>query len=240
MITFKMGASSNYIKGYCKVFGDSEEFLRTVISRCTTVIEIYDDEVFCGGACLLEVSTTSDSSMSVGSYIYGAFICEEMRGRGYFRALCTEIYKLSYETYDFILVIPATEELFPVYEKFGFTIPVKGCIPITTPLRPKPKLPPDIHFRDFDGNYDTLYFMHICSNEITKDFNLFISTVEDFDIKYIYHGDEKGYALFNNGRLVYICASFAKYKLEKKGLIMPITSEFSASENLTCDILFEV
>ena len=240
MISFKMGASSNYVKGYCKVFGDSEEFLRTVISRSTNVIEIYDDGAFCGGACLLEVSITGDSSIDVGAYIYGAFVCKEMRGRGYFRELCAQIYRWAYEMYNFILVIPATEELFPVYERFGFSVPVNGAIPITTPLRPKPSLPKDIRFKDFDGDYNSLYFMHICSNEVTKDFNLFVSTVEDFDIKYIYHGDDEGYALFNNGRLVYICADFARYKPIKKGLIMPLTDGFSVPENLMCDILFEV
>lgn len=240
MISFKTGASSNYIKGYCQEFGDSEEFLRTVLKCSNEVFEIYEDGVFCGGACVLDVSIVNNYTLKTGAYIYGAFICEKMRGKGLFRQLCAHIHEhYVQEFYDFILTIPASEDLFPLYERLGFSMPVYGSVSMT-PRILRPKLPADIKFREFDGNYNDLYLLHISSKEVIKDFDFFVASVEDFDIKYIYHGDEKGYAIFRNGRLIFVSASFAEHIVEKKGLICPITDDFFVPDGLLCDFLFEV
>ena len=66
MITFKNGASADYIDGFCRIFGDSKEFIHKIISVSNEVFEIYEDGTFCGGLCAIDVSIKVDNAIKTG------------------------------------------------------------------------------------------------------------------------------------------------------------------------------
>ena len=129
MITFKNGASAEYVDGFCKIFGDSKEFVHKIISISNEVFEIYEDGVFCGGLCAIDVSIRVDNAIKSGAYIYGAFICESARGRGLFRKLCEYVHAYyCEELYDFMMTIPANASLFELYKGLGFGHYLDGVV----------------------------------------------------------------------------------------------------------------
>ena len=100
-------------------------------------------------------------------------------------------------------------------------------------------LPENTEFFDFDGDYNSLYFMHIEKDMLIKDFDLFKRSVSDFDIKYIELNGERGYALLQDRALIYASAPFVQYKTAKKALVCPFT-DVDFDNKVLCDILFEV
>ena len=239
MITFKNGASSEYIDGFCNIFGDSKEFVHKIISLSNEVFEIYEDGAFCGGLCAIDVSLNIGNSIKSGAYIYGAFICERARGRGLFRKLCEYVHAYyCEELYDFMMTIPADSSLFELYHGLGFTHQLNGVISLcgdTTAVI----LPQDVEFSDFDGDFGALYFMHIQNDDLIKTYDIFKQSVCDFDIKYIDFGTERGYALFDSDALVFASGKFVKNATAKKGALMKIT-DFEVPKSVLCDILFEI
>ncbi len=239
MITFKNGASSEYIDGFCRIFGDKRDFATFVIGSAQNVIEIYEDNIFCGGACLFDISIKSEFGLKSGSYIYGAFIVENARGRGLFKKLCAYIHSYCQdEFYDFILTIPATKELFSTYKRLGFTIEVQGLNSLLGEVSIT-RTPKGTEYTSFDGNYQDLYRLHIANDYLIKDFDLFKKTIKDFEVKILSKDGVRGYALYSNGVRMYVSAPFVGYKPAKKALIMPIT-DISVPDGMLCDMLFEI
>lgn len=239
MITFKNGASAEYIDGFCKIFGDSKEFVHKIISISNEVFEIYEDGVFCGGLCAIDVSIKVDNAIKSGAYIYGAFICESARGRGLFRKLCEYVHAYyCEELYDFMMTIPANASLFELYKGLGFGHYLDGVVSLcgdTTAVI----LPQGTEFSDFDDDFSSLYFIHIQNDNLIKTYDIFKQSVCDFDIKYISLGDKRGYALFEGDALIFASGDFVRYASAKKGLLMKIT-DFDTPEDMLCDILFEI
>ena len=188
---------------------------------------------------MLDVSIKSDFSIKSGAYLYGAFICEDARGKGLFKLLCEHICEYyKNEFYDFVLTIPETEALFPVYEHLGFDCVTDGVISLIGDYT-SIILPQGTEFIDFDGDFHSLYYLHIQNDTLIKTFDLFKSTVSDFDIKYIKFNDKRGYTLFKGDTLVFASAEFASCIGKKKGLLMHLT-DFESPASLLCDILFEI
>jgi predicted acetyltransferase len=239
LITFKNGASAEYINGFCEIFGDSKEFVHKIISLSNEVFEIYEDGSFCGGLCAIDVSINIGNSIKSGAYIYGAFITEGARGRGLFRKLCEYVH--SYycdELYDFMMTVPADSSLFELYRGLGFEHSLNGVVSLcgdTTAVI----LPQGAEFSDFDGDYSSLYFMHIQNDSLIKTYDIFKQSVCDFDIKYITFEGKRGYALFDGDALIFASGDFVKYVSAKKGLLMKIT-DFTVPKGVLCDILFEI
>ncbi|MBO5375092.1 MAG: GNAT family N-acetyltransferase [Clostridia bacterium] len=239
MISFKTGASSEYINDFCRVFGDDEEFVCSVILCANEVFEIYEDNSFLGGLCVLDVSIKSGYSIKNGAYIYGAFICESARGRGLFKQLCEYVFEFyQNEFYDFALTIPASHDLFPLYERLGFKTAIEGCVSILGEACGV-ILPKEVTIIDFDDDFNLLYFLHIENDMLIKDFDLFKHTVADFEIKYIEFNGARGYALLKDDMIIYASGSFVEYKTSKKGLLLPF-GEKICTEGALCDILFEI
>lgn len=239
MISIKTGASSNYINGFHEIFGDDIDFIRTVISCSNEVFEIYENELFCGGLCAIDVSIkTAYNSIKSGAYIYGAFICEHSRGKGLFKKLCDHVCEF-YENqfYDFVMTVPADNSLFALYNRLGFDRELCGVVSLTGE-KTEIILPANTEFYDFDGSFDTLYFMHIQNDTVIKTYDLFKKTLDGFDIKYISSEGKRGYALFSQGALAFASGSFVEYKSARKGLLKHIT-DFTLPDVL-CDILFEI
>lgn len=238
MITFKNGASAEYINGFCEIFGDDKEFVQKIISISNEVFEIYENDTFCGGLCAIDVSIRIDNSIKSGAYIYGAFICKGARGRGLFRKLCEHVYSFyCNELYDFMLTIPASASLFELYRRLGFSHELEGVISLcgdTTAVI----LPQGATFSDFDEDFTALYFLHIQNDNIIKTYDIFKQSVCDFDIKYIDFEGKRGYALFDGDALIFASGDFVRNVTAKKGLLMKIT-DFEIP-NLLCDILFEI
>ena len=239
LISFKTGASSAYIDGFCRIFGDDESFVREIILCANEVFEIYEDNCFLGGLCVLDVSIKSGYSLKTGAYIYGAFICESARGRGLFKQLCKHVFEFyQNEFYDFALTIPASKDLFPLYERLGFKTPIEGCVSILGD-QSGVILPQEARLIDFDGDFNALYFMHIQNDMLIKDFDLFVHSLADFEIKYIEFNGARGYALLKDDDIIYASGSFIKYKTSKKGLLLPFGEEIF-TDGALCDILFEI
>jgi hypothetical protein len=238
LISFKTGASSEYIDGFHNVFGDNYDFINKIIGVSGNVFEIYDDSAFCGGLCVFDISLKVYNEIKTGAYIYGAFILESKRGCGYFKLLLDHVSDFyANEFYDFVLTIPAKSELFSLYEHLGFTDTAYGVISVLGE-ETKLSLPSDTAIEAFDGDFFRLYFMHVENDGILKIFDLFKCSVEDFEIKYISHGQSEGYALFDNGKLIFASADFANYEKKKKGLIKKLTA-FDVPNDFLCDVLFE-
>lgn len=238
MISFKTGASSSYINGFHNIFGDDYDFINKIIENAGNVFEIYDEGDFCGGLCVFDISLKVGFEIKSGAYIYGAFILDDKRGRGYFKLLCDHVCDFyQNEFYDFVLTIPASHALFSLYEHLGFSDKAYGVISLLGEDS-ELSLPEGTIFKDFDGDFSSLYFMHIENDGIIKIFDLFKSTLEDFEIKYISYNGKDGYALFDNGELIFASCDFLTYTKRLKGLIRKLTS-FDVPSDFLCDVLFE-
>lgn len=239
MISVKRGASSNYREGFHTVFGDSYEFIDSILPYASEIFELYDEDIFCGGLCTFDATVKMGYSIRSGAYIYGAFICESARKKGLFKLLCDRVCEFyRNEFYDFVFTVPASRELFGLYEHLGFSLPLYGVIPLTDDSSAI-ILPQGVTFEDFDNDFKRLYSLHIKNDTLIKAYDFFKRSVSDFNIKYVKHGNETGYALFNDGMLLYASGAFVRFSGAKKGLLMPLT-DFEPPKGLLCDILFEI
>lgn len=240
MISVTQGVTDNYRGGFHSVFGDDYDFIDKVINASSEVFEIYDDDKFCGGLCVFDVSFKHGYSIKSGAYIYGAFIVESERERGLFKELLAYVREFyANEFYDFLLTIPADASLFSLYEGLGFTSSVDGVISLlgdeTSII-----LPQGATLEEFDGDFQSLYFTHIESDSIVKTFDIFKASIDGFEIKILTsNGVKIGYALFDGDFLAYASGKGVICKGAKKGLLMKIT-DFECPQNLLCDILFEI
>lgn len=239
MISIKTGASQNYIDGFHRVFSDDFDFIHSVLSCANEVFEIYDENRFIGGLCTIDLSIkTAYNSIKTGAYIYGAFICESERGKGYFKKLCDHVCEFySEQFYDFVMTVPGNASLFSLYRRLGFDSTLYGTVSLTGD-KTEIILPEDTAFYDFDGSFDSLYFTHIKNDGIIKTYDLFKHTLDGFEIKHIELNGKKGYALLSDGKLIFASAPFASYKTAEKGLLKKLT-DFELP-NVLCDILFEI
>ena len=238
MISFKKSASSEYIEGFHRIFGDDYEYIKKIICLSQDVFEIYEDDSFCGGLCTLEFNVKNDYTIKSGVYIYGAFICENARGRGLFSKLISHVCEYySSNFYDFVFTVPANASLFSLYEHLGFKDNLYGVVSLTDE-KSEIILPQDTVFSDFDGNYNDLYFIHIQNDALLKTYDVFKQSVCDFDIKYLDCNGKRGYALYNDGSLIFASGEFVRNKCVKKGLLMKLV-EFDTPSFL-CDIIFEI
>ncbi|MBQ8739224.1 MAG: hypothetical protein IJZ04_06975 [Clostridia bacterium] len=240
MISVRQGVTDNYRNGFFSVFGDGYDFIDKITGTASEIFEIYDGERFCGGLCIFDVSLKHGYSIKSGAYIYGAFILPSERGRGLFKHLIGYVREFyENEFYDFLLTIPAEASLFSLYEGLGFTATASGVISLlgdeTSII-----LPQGASLEDFDGDFKSLYFIHIESDTLVKTFDIFKASVDDFEIKYLTQAEKRiGYALFDGDILVYASGKGVLYSGAKKGLLMPLT-DFDCPNCLLCDILFEI
>ncbi len=240
MISVRQGVTDDYKNGFFSVFGDDYDFIDKITGIASEIFEIYDNEKFCGGLCVFDVSFKHGYSIKSGAYIYGAFIVPSERGRGLFKRLMDHVREFyENEFYDFLLTIPADASLFPLYEGLGFTTTISGVISLlgdeTSII-----LPQGASLEDFDGDFKALYFIHIESDTLVKTFDIFKASVDGFEIKYLTQaGARLGYTLFDGDILIYASGKGVLYNGAKKGLLMPLT-DFDCPKGLLCDILFEI
>ena len=239
MISIERGVSQQYKYEFHKIFGDDYDFIDTVTDISNEIFKIFDKNIFCGGLCVFDVNLKANSGIKKGAYIYGAFICEEFRKRGFFKILCDHVcdfYKN--KSYDFIFTIPANENLFSLYEKLGFTNLLNGTISLTN-KKTDVFIPKNSTFKAFDNNFENLYFIHTQNDILIKSFEFFKESIADFDIKYIFNNSKSGYALYKSNDIIYASGDFITHSTQKKGLLKKF-SNFIVPQNLLCDVLLEI
>ena len=155
-----------------KVFGDSEDFIRSFYELNVDVFTAYDGNKLIGS--VNRVSITYNGIF--GGYIYAACVDENYRGRGIFKRLLAEAER----DMPFMMLIPANEELFGMYRKLCYDRTTYTTFPFECEM---------IEGEPFDGNYKRLYtaYTTLAENEFIKPFDFFKLAVSDFEIQY-YNG----------------------------------------------------
>ena len=222
---------SSYRELFHKEFKDTYDFIDGILEVCDKVFEIYDGSLFIGGFCTFNVSIENH----LGAYIYGVVIDEKYRGRGYFRKLLDEAKRFyASKGYDFLITVPADKDLFEMYKKLGFSEILQGAISILGKER-EILVPENKEFYPFDGDFERLYSLHKKNDILIKERGFFEKSVSDFEIKYT----DDGYALFDNGNLIYLSCSGEKNEKSPKATLM-FLKEFEVPKNILCDILLEI
>jgi ribosomal protein S18 acetylase RimI-like enzyme len=124
------------IKNQCDIFGDGAAFYDDLYiwagKECTLA-------AYCGGRAVgavsfPEITFPEKEKTHVGGYIFAAWVAEEYRGRGIFRALMAGAEeKMRAKGYDFAFVVPAEDGLFAAYEKMGYTVKAENGFPYSAP-----------------------------------------------------------------------------------------------------------
>ena len=222
---------SSYRELFHKEFDDTYDFIDSILEVCDKVFEIYEGQSYVGGFCTFNVSIENH----LGAYIYGVVTDEKYRGRGYFKKLLDDAKRFyASKGYDFLITVPSNNGLFGMYKKLGFSEILGGVISL---LGEKTEIfiPNGAEFYPFDENFDHLYSLHEKNDILIKERGFFEKSISDFEIKYI----DDGYALFDNGKLIYLSCSGAKYKEKPKATLM-FLNEFNVPKNILCDILLEI
>ena len=112
-----------------------------------------------------------------GLYVYGVCVSPERRGRGYMRRMLKSASDYAKEIgCDFLLLIPANEELRATYRRMGFTeeLPLAADAKGETFYLQVPKAQV---VRPFDGDYASLYL----KTERTLPFSAFLATLQSVE-----------------------------------------------------------
>jgi ribosomal protein S18 acetylase RimI-like enzyme len=119
-----------------EVFGDAEAFyddLYIEIGKKNTLAAFIDGNL-AGAVNFPEITYPTNEKTFIGGYIFAAWVAPEYRGNGVFSLLMEKAEEeMRARGYDFALVVPANEALFPMYEKFGYTNKVKNGFPYVAP-----------------------------------------------------------------------------------------------------------
>ena len=112
-----------------------------------------------------------------GLYVYGVCVAPERRGRGYMRRMLRAAGDYAKEIgCDFLLLIPANEELRETYRRLGFT----EELPLAADAKGEVfylEVPEAKDVRPFDGDYAALYL----KTERTLPFSAFLATLNSVE-----------------------------------------------------------
>lgn len=227
---------SKYLDLFCRVFGDSEDFAKKVVSSCDVIFLLEcNGEAICG-TCLFEVKIGDMHGM----YIYGAATDEQYRKEGFFKKMYRHVYNFCVGSgYSFIMTVPANSALFSLYWHLGFNVTANGVISLCKE-KTEIILPDKCEFYDFDGDFDRLYKLHTENDILIKSKTFFAECTSEFDVKYIRCGNSDGYALFDGKDLIFASIDGAKYKSAKKACFDFFGKNVALPKNLLCDVLMEI
>lgn len=109
--------SKQIVSLWAGVFGDSEEDIYFFLNNCIhkSCLGYFKGETLVSMLFLVECSYCGKK----GAYMYAVCTQKDFRGRGYVSKLIERSKKSGY---DFLWLIPANDELFGFYERFGFKI----------------------------------------------------------------------------------------------------------------------
>ncbi|MGM9645130.1 MAG: GNAT family N-acetyltransferase [Eubacteriales bacterium] len=236
----KVCRNSGYAELFHDTFGDSYEFINKIISVSDKVFELKKDKKTVSGICTFEVGIKYGGSLLKGAYIYGAATDKEYRTHGYFSKICREVYDFyASRSFDFLMTVPASKQLFSLYEHMGFDVRANGVISLCSD-KTSVILPEECEFFEFDGDFDRLYSLHLENDILIKSKEVFIVSVSDLKIKYIRNKSDCGYALFDGGKMVFASLCGTKYESAEKACFRFIGEKKALPEGLLCDILFEI
>lgn len=115
-----------------KVFGDEKGyidlFFGSVYSEAKTFVIIKNSEIV---SCLylLPCKLRFENEVFSGFYLYAAATLNEYRNQGLMAKLIAEAQRYAEKNeLDFISLVPANENLYAYYEKFGFTTAMHKCV----------------------------------------------------------------------------------------------------------------
>lgn len=229
-----------YAKLFHNTFGDSYKFINKIISVADKVFELIKDKKTVSGVCTFCVRIKYGASFLQGAYVYGAATDKEYRTQGYFSKICREVYDFyASKGFDFLMTVPASRELFSLYEHMGFDVRANGVISLCSD-KTSVILPDKCEFFDFDGDFDRLYSLHLANDILIKEKKVFIASMSDFSIKYVKNENGLGYALFDEDKMVFASIKDAKYQSAEKACFRFIGKKRALPEKLLCDVLFEI
>ncbi len=229
-----------YAELFHNTFGDSYEFINKIISVSDKVFEFKKNGETVSGVCTFEVDIKYGGSLLKGAYIYGAATDKEYRNCGYFSKICREVYDFyASRGFDFLMTVPASKELFSLYEHMGFDTRANGVISLCSD-KTSVILPEECKFFEFDGDFDRLYSLHLENDILIKSKEVFIVSVSDLEIKYIRNRNNCGYALFDGGKMAFASLSGTKYESAEKACFRFIGEKKTLPDGLLCDVLFEI
>ena len=124
------------IENQCKVFGDDKAFYDDFYvwagKGCT--IAAYLGEKAVGAVNFPEITLPEKEKTFAGGYIFAAWVAQEYRGQGIFRALMQGAEEeMRARGCDFAFVVPAEAGLFAAYEKLGYTVKAENGFPYSAP-----------------------------------------------------------------------------------------------------------
>jgi ribosomal protein S18 acetylase RimI-like enzyme len=177
-----------------EVFGDAEAFyddLYIEIGKKNTLAAFIDGKM-AGAVNFPEITYPTNEKTFIGGYIFAAWVAPEYRGNGVFSILMEKAEEeMRARGYDFALVVPANEDLFPMYEKFGYTNKVKNGFPYVAPRE---------ILREYNPTDDIYMLWKVYSkthDTFMKDMELFNHTLRDAE------ESGKNFAIAKNGYIIY-------------------------------------
>lgn len=182
------------IKCQSEIFKDGEAFyddLYIEIGHKNTVAAFNDGEV-AGAVNFPAISFPTKEMSYTGGYIFAAWVKPEYRGRGVFRRLMESAEDIMRSRgYAFALVVPETEALFPMYEKFGYTEKVENGFPYASN-------------REILREYNPTDDVYMIWKVYSKTHDMFAKDMEFFN-HVMRDSEENGrfFAIAKNGYIVY-------------------------------------
>ena len=188
------GEWQELIKNQCEVFGDGCAFYDDLYiwagKECT--LAAFVDGEMAGAVSFPEITYPIKDKTYVGGYIFAAWVKPEYRGKGIFRALMEKAEEvMTNRGYDFAFVVPAEGGLFSLYEKMGYTLPVKNGFPY--------KAPREI-LREYNPTDDIYMLWKVYSyvnSSFAKNMDFFNHTMQ------VMEAEGKLFAISKRGYLVY-------------------------------------
>ena len=185
---------SELIKAEAAVFGDTEAFyddLYIETGKKNTLAAFLDGKM-AGAVNFPEITYPTNEKTFVGGYIFAAWVAPEYRKNGVFSLLMEKAEEnMRARGYDFALVVPAEKALFPMYEKFGYTLGVKNGFPYIASREV---------LREYNPTDDIYMLWKVYSKThgvFMKDMELFNHTLRDAE------EGGKNFAIAKNGYIIY-------------------------------------
>ncbi|MBR3816329.1 MAG: GNAT family N-acetyltransferase [Clostridia bacterium] len=106
------------------VFGDDREYIELLFPEKGNICNIFailENDTVCSVLYLLDCTVDIDNNEFEGKYLYAAATDKKYRKRGFMALLIEEAQKYCKDNgFDFISLVPANEQLYSYYGKFGF------------------------------------------------------------------------------------------------------------------------
>lgn len=115
-------------KLFKEIFHEEDSFTNIIFEKKLSqshIFTIKENEKIVAIAYGIPTLYKTDNILKNCVYIYGVGVTEEHRGKGYAKKIMEEIadfYKS--KNVSFLYLVPATNKLFSMYEKMGFTVPI--------------------------------------------------------------------------------------------------------------------